>query len=332
MEVYVFGKLNGVHVQYPKDYAQDIFKKFDQHANSPATILTYRNGNLLYYGYIRRFNSSSQYIGFCVLLNDALYTLPSMLFNVFEEALARMVETGEIVGLNSQGQLTFNTLTFGGKEHYLQHACEQLQCNLGSLPYIKLPPLDYGVGGEEVRNYNSNEHDDVTVSRGMAKFTYTCFSKAEDFDDQSINSVRAVLSKLNRQKQEAEAESQRLRIEYSKLKQQKAQLGYVLAIAIVAAIISLILVINMQQLDQTKSDLYSTKTTLSNTKDRNEELTENVNRLSDSIYSLQSQLDEANQTISLKENEISELNQMVSNLESRLREYENSDSVPYYSW
>lgn len=328
-QVYVFGKFNGQNVQYPSDYSRDIFNEFDHLADRPATILTFRSGSLIYYGYIRRFFQNSDYIGFCVLLNDAQFSMPSMLFDVFEETLARMVHTGEIVGMNSQGRFMSTTQDFSDKEQLLQSICDTLQSELESFPWVKLPPVDYSVGSEEVGQYDSNTHDDETVRLGMAKYTYTCFSKAEDFDSPSVNSVRAVLNNLNQQKLAAEAENQALREANAMLVRQKAKLRYVLTIAFVAIVIFIVLMVKLQQLGETEKDLHSTKVSVSNLQSRTDELSEKVTKLSDNNDYLQRQLGEANATIVSKDEEISRLNEKVQNLQERLNFYEDDES---YAW
>jgi len=81
--VYLFGNFNSGYTQYPDDYTSDIFGKFHSNAKSTTQIAIHRNGNLMYYGYIRKLEQD-RYLGLCVVLNGLMLTRIDGLFSLFE--------------------------------------------------------------------------------------------------------------------------------------------------------------------------------------------------------------------------------------------------------
>lgn len=70
----------------------------------------------MYYGYIRKLDESSQYIGFCVLINGAMFTDISKLFSVFENAFSALVFKGSILSINNKGDISSEAYTLADKE------------------------------------------------------------------------------------------------------------------------------------------------------------------------------------------------------------------------
>lgn len=64
--VYYFGKDKDVYYQYPSDYTEDSFRKELENARNKAQIAIHRDGNLLYYSYIRHLDDNVSRLGICL--------------------------------------------------------------------------------------------------------------------------------------------------------------------------------------------------------------------------------------------------------------------------
>ena len=85
--VYLFGEFLGGYMQYPDDYTSKIFQNFQANAKMTTQIAIHRDGNLMYYGYIRKLEKD-RYIGFCVVLNGLVLVRIDGLFTLFENITA----------------------------------------------------------------------------------------------------------------------------------------------------------------------------------------------------------------------------------------------------
>ena len=97
--VYLFGEMAEGYTQYPEDSSSEIFHRL--YANSKATtqIAIHRDGNLMYYGYIRKLENN-KYLGLCVVLNGIMLTRIDSLVSLFENIIASLVSKGTLIHYN----------------------------------------------------------------------------------------------------------------------------------------------------------------------------------------------------------------------------------------
>ena len=106
---YIFGKFNGSYAQFPVDYTQDIFQQLPNRSSfSNTQLVIHRDNNLMYYCYMRKLEQEN-YLGFCLLLNDAMITEFSALFELFDHAVTQLALNGEIIKISDQGEIVSNT-------------------------------------------------------------------------------------------------------------------------------------------------------------------------------------------------------------------------------
>ena len=106
---YIFGKFNGSYAQFPADYTQEIFRQLANRSSFANTqLVIHRDGNLMYYSYMRKLEQEN-YIGFCLLLNDAMITEIPALFELFDNGISHLALSGEIVKINDNGDIVSNT-------------------------------------------------------------------------------------------------------------------------------------------------------------------------------------------------------------------------------
>lgn len=94
--IYVFGKFNNGYSQFPDDYSSSIFETFHKHAKSVTQLSIHREGNLMYYGYIRKLEEKN-YIGFCIVLNGLMMSQINQLFALYENLITTLVTKGYLI-------------------------------------------------------------------------------------------------------------------------------------------------------------------------------------------------------------------------------------------
>lgn len=197
---YIFGRLNGNYSQLPDDYTQAFLPRFYEKASPTQTqMAVHRDGNLMYYGYVRRLEDGD-YLGFCVLLNDVLITDIKGAFDAFEQTFADMPTKGDILQFSKEGTVVANTAMKSLADR--SKAAKEIEDLLGvrfqrlSGSIQKLPAQSFSVASEEVQRFRiSDQEDDIIRSFHTNGFTY--IYKDEDYDTASLHSYQGVIKGLN---------------------------------------------------------------------------------------------------------------------------------------
>lgn len=232
--MYVFGNLKNGYTQYPDDYAKDIFQKFHTIATANSQIIIHRDNSLMYYGYIRKLDEASQYIGFCVLLNGVMFSQIKKLFSVFEGAVAELVAKGEILAFNDNGGITsyLDRLREGRRE------IERIASIIGNEitefanNTKKLPPISFGIANDACMNFSVSDKNSDIVN-ASAQYGYICIFKESKYDTARVNSFKSILGRLSDENKFLKSQNSKLQEHNKKILNQKKQDHYVLVLALI---------------------------------------------------------------------------------------------------
>lgn len=153
--IYLFGRFKAGYSQYPDDYTRKIFRRFEAGADSPSQMMIHRSGDLIYYGYIRRSESSADggYLGLCVLLNGVMFADPHRLFDELESAASSIVLHGDILTFDDRGSVVSGIDRLGDNMAAVERVVKSLTRSLSDCERqtIPLPPCNYGVSVDEYK-------------------------------------------------------------------------------------------------------------------------------------------------------------------------------------
>lgn len=279
ISTYIFGSLGNGYSQYPNDYFQTVFQSFYAQSSAPTQIAVHREDKLIYYGYIRKLDAG-QYIGLCVVLNSVMLTDFKEMFSIFENIITSMVINGTIIQFNDKGdivskigRLYTNQTEVSRITDYLRNEFTKLEGTSGPLP-----PVSYGIAKNEKRAFSIDDNVNDII-KASTSYNYTFVYKQKDFDTQSLNSYRGVVSRLNKEKSEITQKYIDLQKEHAKVLKQKDQFQLVvfLGLAILAC----------------GGGLFF---------------------LNDNLNTAKSELAEANNTISIRDDSIKSKDSQISNL------------------
>lgn len=96
MTSYIFGRFVGSYTQYPDDGQYDVFHHIVTNAKAKTQVVIHRDGNLMYYCYLRKFEVD-KYIGLCVLLNETYVENVFQVFRVFEDLITKITYRGNLL-------------------------------------------------------------------------------------------------------------------------------------------------------------------------------------------------------------------------------------------
>lgn len=229
----------------------------------------------MYYGYIRKLDESSQYIGFCVLINGAMFTDIGKLFSVFENVFSALVFKGSILSINNKGDISSEAYTLADKEDDIKEIAALIKNGLeDSEPHMEpLPPLDLSVANTDYKTFDSNA-DNTLLIRASVKFSYTYITKRGKCDTTSLSKYKKIIRSLNAKTDKAESKYKTLKSQYDKLNRQKKQYRNIIIVCLLVVMYFLVV-----SLMETKGVLKSTQDEVSQKDNALTSSYANVNKL-----------------------------------------------------
>lgn len=231
--VYLFGEFNSGYSQYPDDYASSIFQKFSANAKSTTQIAIHRDGNLVYYGYIRKLQQD-RYIGICVVLNGLILKRIDGLFSLFENTISNLVTNGKLIHFNEQGDLVTCVEKLYLNREEIDLLTESLRAGFKRFEAFSapLPAVSYGTSKDSFKDFVVDDDQDEIIKSSYTN-GYTYIYKSKGFNTAQLNSYKGVLSRAYKEKKELTEKYERLQAEHAKTLRQKKQFKFVLILFIV---------------------------------------------------------------------------------------------------
>lgn len=278
--IYIFGSFDNGYTQYPDNYAKEIYQNFFAQAKAKSQIVVHRDKELMYYGYVRKLDKSSQYIGFCVLLNGIMFSNISNLFAIFENAIAEFVSRGDIIAFNEHGDIISTTSSLTNQQQQISNIIANIKNGIdGMESYTKsLPPVDYSISNTEHKVFTYSDSNDTLVN-ASCKYAYTYIAKDKGCDTASLSGYKGVIRKLHKEKNELSSEYNNLKNQYDKLTKQKKQYRNVIVLCLLVVLCG----IGLFFLNDT---LNSTQQTLSESQNDNIQKEKTIKKLNSDIIVL----------------------------------------------
>jgi hypothetical protein len=225
--VYLFGEFNNGYAQYPDDYTVGKFNNFYTNSKSNTQIAIHREGNLMYYGYVRKLEQR-RYIGFCVVINGLMLTKLDGLFSLYENTISNLVTNGQLIHFNEQGNIVSNVDRLYMNREEIDFLSELFRNGFHRLKdsVQSLPAVSYGVSKDSVKNFSIEDNIEEII-KSSHTYGYTYIYKSKDFNTSQLNSYKSVLSRLNNEKSKLTKRYDDLVKEHEKTLKQKKQYRFV---------------------------------------------------------------------------------------------------------
>ena len=285
--VYLFGEFNSGYSQYPDDYASSIFQKFSANAKSTTQIAIHRDGNLVYYGYIRKLQQE-RYIGFCVVLNGLILKRIDGLFSLFENTISNLVTNGKLIHFNEQGDLVTSVEKLYMNREEIDLLTESLRAGFKRFEAFSapLPAVSYGTSKDSFKDFVVDDDQDEIIKSSYTN-GYTYIYKSKGFNTAQLNSYKGVLSRAYKEKKELTEKYERLQAEHAKTLRQKKQFKFVLILFIVLLGCAIGLFSLNDNLNITRDALSSANDTISMQNDSLSSKTVQISNLHTENYELE---------------------------------------------
>ena len=218
VSIYTFGEFASGYDQFPNDYTTDLFKRFGKQLKAPTQLCIHREGNVVYYAYVRRLDGR-RYIGICALLNQLMFTNTQSVFQCFEQMMSGLIARGELIMFDTQGNVTTNVQQLYLHSDTVEQLHEAIRQQLDRQPVAALPSGSFAHANNSVKEFvvGDSESD---IADASTKYAYTYIYKERGYETSQTNSSREVIKRLNGEKkalqQSVDDLSTRLRAEKAK--------------------------------------------------------------------------------------------------------------------
>ena len=299
---YLFGNFGAGYTQYPEDFTKELLRSSVLDYGK-TSISIYRDGDLMYYVYIRKlYGDDKKYIGIAIIYNDGYIDNLQNLFTAFENCISNIVLKGEILELNDYGEIQAVATKLYYKKAEYEWICSMLDSEIKdrNFSFKRLPALNYAADRYSTCSLSeSSSSSDVTEA--IKNYSIIRVLKNSDYDSQALKGYSGKLRKLYDENQVLMQQNQDLSSTIKKERAKKKQLQFV---AILGGLLLIVLFI-----------LFSLNSTL-NTANLNIEKLKKDNVLQSSkINMLDDEVNNLKRIIALKDGEISRLNDSVEYLE-----------------
>lgn len=262
ISVYLFGEFKNGYTQYPDDYSSSIFHSFATNEKATTQIAIHRDGNLMYYAYIRRLEQD-KYIGFCILLNGLLLTRPTDLFSLFEQEIFSLVTEGALIHFNEQGEIETNVDKLYLNQEEVSLITQSLRNSFAKFEgrCIALPAVSYGLSKDARQDFDINDDPEKIVKSSHTN-GYTYIYKAKNYNTAKLNSYKGVLAKCHKEKEELQAQYDTLRKQHEKTLKEKKQFKNVIILLIIIVFCGIGIYFLVGNLNNTQKQLNGANSTI----------------------------------------------------------------------
>lgn len=235
--VYLFGDFNAGYSQYPNDYSQTILKSFANNAQATTQIAIHRDGDLMYYGYIRKLESD-EYVGLCVVINGKYITQLDGLFAVFERAIETMTRNGYLIHYSDKGEICSKVGQLYENREEIDLITSNLQAAFEGLERTsqKLPAVSYGIAKNSIKSY-SIQDDEQEIVKSSYTTGYTFIYKSKGYNTAQMNSYRGIITRKDKEIENLRSECSNLKSLVSSLKNKQRNTKWVSILSVIAVIL-----------------------------------------------------------------------------------------------
>ena len=292
--VYIFGRLGNGYTQYPDDYAKEIYQNLYEKSNAQSQLVIHRDNNLMYYGYIRKLDIDSQYIGFCVLLNGIMFSNIGLLFPIFEDAIDNLVTHGEILQFSDKGEIFSATDNLAEQQKEVERISSFIQNGIDNLNEFtrELPPVNYSIAKDESKTFLESDNDQDVVEASY-QYGYTFVLNDNDCNTANLTSCKSIILRLNQEKEELDSNYKELKNKYDKLSEQKKQYKKVIILFVILVLCAVGLSALMYSLSQTNRSLSHARRNIDQKEETIEEMDEEIDDLKSSLASANTRCEES---------------------------------------
>ncbi len=226
--------------QYPNDSTSRLFQGLLSRAEAPEQLLIHREGDLVYYVYIRAFGEEPKgFWGFSFILNgEHLIGAFEKLMKFCEQQLRYVALQGDLLQLDDYGNIRRTNSTFHDQLPFIESLVHKIRKQLSrlDLPLALLPPTNYGIDRRSFSRLSVSEQD-VDILRAVESHAIVALLQAKDYEDPLLRRYGEQLRCLAIERDDLKKRCEELQSSYCALNRQKKQYKKVMFLSLLTAFI-----------------------------------------------------------------------------------------------
>lgn len=298
--IYLFGEFSSGYSQYPDDFSKDLFQKTAADLRAKTQLALFREEHLLYYIYLRQLDipdSPGRYFGMAISFNDIYCDDINGVFSIFEEAITDIVTTGKVLDFTDQGGITTPETKLCLEQTEIERISTAISSALEELPqssFNNLPPVNYGIGRDESTSYAVSDMTSTILRQSIEIYSQIYIYKNEDYDTLALSGYSGRIRDMSKQIFGLQSANAELIEELARVKRQKKRTTAVTLLSVAVICVFIILLVVGSNLNGQVSSLNS------QVDDLEESLRERnitISRLNQDKINLQNSLNNANDQV-----------------------------------
>lgn len=299
LKTYIFSYASGNYQQYISDHSETFIRQNCIDSTEQHQIVVRRDGNLMYYTYVYKKNTSTA-LGFSVVCGEICLDL-HWLYEFLHNTLDFSAQKGVLFAYDEKGAISQKVTNFSAEAAEVDNIFRTIKDYLEKRPsyWETLPPEDFSIPMTSKMTLAFSDDDNNKIIEALRHYHNVVVT----MENTAPSSFSKTVARLNSEKEELTAQRNNLENEIESLKRQKKQYRWVISLSLLVAAALVAIVLFNQNVN---------------------ELNYTLNKREASIDSLHIVISHKNKTISDQEEIISRKDRELKNMKSELASVQSS--------
>ena len=299
LKTYIFSYASGNYQQYISDHSETLIRQNCINSTAQHQIVVRRDGNLMYYTYVYKKNTSTA-LGFSVVCGEICLNL-HWLYEFLLNTLDISAQKGVLFAYDEKGAISQKVTNFSAEAAEVDNIFRTIKDYLEKRPsyWETLPPEDFSIPMTSKMTLAFSDDDNNKIIEALRHYHNVVVT----MENTAPSSFSKTVARLNSEKEELTAQRNNLENEIESLKRQKKQYRWVISLSLLVAAALVAIVLFNQNVNN---------------------LNYTLNKKEATIDSLHTVISNKNNTISNKEEIISRKDRELKNTKSELASVQSS--------
>ena len=299
LKTYIFSYVSGNYQQYISDHSETFIRQNCINSTEQHQIVVRRDGNLMYYTYVYKKNTSTA-LGLSVVCGEICLNL-HWLYEFLLNTLDISAQKGVLFAYDEKGAISQKVTNFSAEAAEVDNIFRTIKDYLEKRPsyWETLPPEDFSIPMTSKMTLAFSDDDNNKIIEALRHYHNVVVT----MENTAPSSFSKTVARLNSEKEELTAQRNNLENEIESLKRQKKQYRWVISLSLLIAAALVAIVLFNQNLNN---------------------LNYTLNKKESTIDSLHTVISNKNNTISNQEEIISRKDRELKNTKSELASVQSS--------
>lgn len=287
LKTYIFSYASGNYQQYISDHSETFIRQNCINSTEQHQIVVRRDGNLMYYTYVYKKNTSTA-LGLSVVCGEICLNL-HWLYEFLLNTLDVSAQKGVLFAYDEKGAISQKVTNFSAEAAEVDNIFRTIKDYLEKRPsyWETLPPEDFSIPMTSKMTLAFSDDDNNKIIEALRHYHNVVVT----MENTAPSSFSKTVARLNSEKEELTAQRNNLENEIESLKRQKKQYRWVISLSLLvaAALVAIVL------------------------------FNQNVNNLNYTLNKKEATIDSLHTVISNKDNTISNQEEIISRKDRELK-------------